>query len=77
MPRGETFFNILAPAVVQTHLSFGASLKTGGGEWSAFYTQAFRHTVKGQGSIPPAFGGGEADVQLREHIVGLAYSWAW
>ena len=77
VPRGETFFNILAPAVVQTHLSFGASLKTGGGEWSAFYTQAFRHTVKGQGSIPPAFGGGEADVQLREHIVGLAYSWAW
>lgn len=81
VPTSETFFNVLAPAVVENHLSFGASwVLPGGGELSGFYAHAAGKTVRGSGSIPPGappagLGGGNADVRLRENIVGIAYGW--
>ncbi|MBK1715003.1 OmpP1/FadL family transporter [Rubrivivax gelatinosus] len=76
VPAGETFFNILAPGVVQNHLTAGFSWKTGTrSEWSAFYARAFKKTVRGEGSIPAGFGGGEADVHLKEDILGASWSW--
>ncbi|MCK6395487.1 OmpP1/FadL family transporter [Zoogloea sp.] len=75
VPASQTFFNVLAPGVVRNHFSLGASLKTGSGEWSAAYTRAPRTRVAGQGSIPASFGGGEADVYLREDVFTLGYSW--
>lgn len=71
----ETFFNILAPGVVRDHLTLGASWKFDGrNEISFSYLHAFRHTVNGSGSIPPAFGGGEANVRLSEDSLGISYS---
>ena len=81
VPRRETLFNILAPGVVQDHLTFGATWKvTPNGELSLAYAHAFRNTVHGSNSIPPGFppgfGGGEANLHLKEDILGVAWSWA-
>ncbi len=75
VPAGQTFFNILAPGVIQDHLSLGTTWSLGGGsEITAMYTHAFGKTVRGQNSIPPAFGGGEADIRLEENLFGIAWS---
>lgn len=72
---GETFFNILAPGVVRTHATLGGSWKVGeSGEFSVSYLHAFKKEVDGSGSIPPAFGGGEADVRLTENSLGFGWS---
>lgn len=81
VPSGETFFNILAPGVVQDHLTAGATwTQAGGNEWSGFAAYGRGHSVDGNGSIPsgnpPAgFGGGNANVRLKETIVGISYAW--
>lgn len=75
VPASQTFFNILAPGVVQNHLTLGATLKLPSGELSGFYAHGFKHTVNGDNSIPPSFGGGNADVHLEENILGVSYGW--
>lgn len=77
----ETFFNILAPGVVQKHLTAGATWTLpGGGELTGYFAHAFSRAVNGANSIPPGlppggFGGGNANVNLRENIIGIAYGW--
>lgn len=81
VPAGETFFNILAPGVVQDHLTLGATWSaTSGGELSGFFAYGRGKSVSGSQSIPPGnppggFGGGEANVRLKETIIGIAYAW--
>jgi len=76
VPQSQTFFNILAPGVVQDHVTAGFTWKADTrGEWSAFYGHGFNKTVNGQQSIPPGFGGGEANVHLKEDILGVSYGW--
>ena len=81
VPASETFFNILAPGVIQDHYTAGATWSlAGGAELSGFVGLAKGHTVHGSGSIPPGlppggFGGGNADVRLKETILGIAYAW--
>jgi len=71
----ETFINIIAPGVVQDHLSLGATFDIGEkGELSVQYTHAFSQSVNGDGSIPMAFGGGEANVRLTEDSLGVAWA---
>jgi long-chain fatty acid transport protein len=59
-------FNIVAPGV--TWKFPPAS------EVTVSYLHAFEKTVAGSSSIPPAFGGGEANVQLGENSLGIAFS---
>ncbi|MDE2341382.1 MAG: outer membrane protein transport protein [Alphaproteobacteria bacterium] len=69
----QTFLNILAPGVVQDHLTLGAS-------WNSrhnlivtgYLMHALRNTVAGNGSIPANYGGGEADVSLSETSAGIS-----
>lgn len=76
IPASQTFLNILAPGVVQDHVSLGATWRTSrNGELSFAYTHGFKKTVRGSGSIPSSYGGGEADIHLSEDIFGLAYGW--
>lgn len=81
VPSSQTFFNILAPGVVQNHFTLGATWTlVGGDELSGFVGYAPGKTVRGQGSIPPGnppggFGGGNANVRLKEAMVGIAYAW--
>lgn len=75
VPASQTFFNILAPGVIETHLTAGASWKLGrGNEFSVAWLHAFKKTVDGSGSIPPAFGGGEANISLEEDSLALSFS---
>jgi long-chain fatty acid transport protein len=78
VPAGETLFNILAPGVVQDHVTLGASWQLGGGELSGYIAHAPGKTVQGSGSIPtgnpPAgFGGGNAQLRLQETLLGIAW----
>lgn len=81
VPSSQTFFNILAPGVVQNHFTLGATWTLErGDEISGFVGYAPGKTLRGQGSIPPGnppggFGGGNANVRLKEAMVGLAYAW--
>jgi long-chain fatty acid transport protein len=76
IPASQTFFNVLAPGVVETHLAFG-------GTWhldprnsiEVSYQHAFQRSVDGSGSIPQAFGGGEVNLSLEEDVVGVGYSY--
>ncbi|MCC1495544.1 OmpP1/FadL family transporter [Alcanivorax sp. 1008] len=81
IPQKQTFFNILAPGVVQQHASLGATWQLNASNALTFaYTHAFGEWVRGAGSIPPGlppgFGGGEADVYLQEDIFGLSWNLA-
>jgi long-chain fatty acid transport protein len=74
IPASQTLFNILAPGVVQTHLTLGATWSIDKvNEVTFSYGHAFSKTVNGNGSIPPNFGGGEANIQLQENMIGIAY----
>ena len=76
IPSDQNFFNVAAPAVVQDHLTFGATWKTSSGaELSVTYVHAARNAVNGRGAIPAAFGGGDANIYLEENILGVAYGW--
>jgi long-chain fatty acid transport protein len=76
VPAGETFFNILAPGVVQDHYTLGTTwLVPGGGELSGFFAHAHGKTVNGNNSISTTFGGGNANVRLKETIIGISYAW--
>jgi long-chain fatty acid transport protein len=81
VPADQTFFNILAPGVVQKHWSLGATWQTPwGGELTGAWTYVPATQVQGAGSIPPGnppggFGGGNANIRLKENIVGISYGW--
>lgn len=75
IPREETFFNILAPGVLEEHASIGATWKISPDHSVTFaYTHGFSEWIRGNNSIPPSLGGGEADIYLRENIFGLQWN---
>ena len=78
IPESQTFFNILAPGVVEQHLTLGATWTlTNGNELTLGYMHAFKKEVSGSGSIPPGmppgYGGGEANLHMYEDSFGIAY----
>lgn len=83
VPEDETFFNILAPGVVEKHYTLGATFSRGAHELTTHVLYAPTVTVKGNGSIPgdgppippTSFGGGEADVYLNEKTLGISYGY--
>lgn len=60
--RSDTLFVQLAPVTVTTHYTAGFTWTRQAWELSGAYVYCPRKTVHGEQSIPPAFGGGEADV---------------
>jgi long-chain fatty acid transport protein len=75
IPQSQTFFNILAPGVVEDHLTLGATWKLGVGELTVMYMHAFEKTVNGSNSIPASFGGGEANLRMSQDSLGAGYGW--
>lgn len=76
VPRSQTLFNILAPGVVQNQFTAGATwTRPSGFQVSAYVLEAPKNTVKGSGSIPAAFGGGEANISLAETAFGIGFGW--
>lgn len=82
IPADQTLFNILAPGVIEQHYTAGALINLGHGyDLSLSYLYAPEKTVRGKNSIPGGtvldlppknFGGGEADIHLKEQTVGVA-----
>ncbi|HUX83401.1 MAG TPA: outer membrane protein transport protein [Halothiobacillus sp.] len=77
IPNNQTLLNIVAPAVVQNHLSLGATwILANKSELSVAYVHAFSQTVNGSGSIPnTGFGGGNANLTMHEDSIGVSYGW--
>jgi len=76
IPNNQTMLNIVAPAVVQNHLSLGATwILANKSELSVAYVHAFKQTVNGSGSIPPQLGGGNANLTMTEDSIGVSYGW--
>jgi long-chain fatty acid transport protein len=76
IPNSETFFNILAPGVVQDHATFGITYDVSEkSEISFAYMHAFKNSVNGSGSIPSAYGGGETNLEMKQNSLGLAYAY--
>jgi len=72
----ETFFNILAPGVVQNHVTAGASVRLHGGrEINFFYLHAFTGSVAGVNSIPAWAGGGNASLGMHQNSAGISLGW--
>lgn len=76
IPTSQTFFNILAPGVVENHVTLGATWNVSKqNEITVAYMHAFEKKVDGSGSIPAGFGGGNANLTMHEDSLGVAYSW--
>jgi len=78
IPSSETFFNVLAPATIEDHLTLGAIWAIGKtSELTIAYMHAFENTVNGSNSIPAGFGGGEANIKMTQNSLGVAYGWTF
>ncbi|MBS4097471.1 MAG: outer membrane protein transport protein [Sulfuricella sp.] len=75
IPSSETFLNILAPGVVEDHVTFGATWALDKqSEVSLSYLHAFKNTVSGSATaIPASFGGGTANLYMSQDALGIAY----
>jgi long-chain fatty acid transport protein len=77
----DTLFNILAPGVIQDHVTLGATwVFANKSEVSLSYIHAFEENVNGNDSIPPGFppagfGGGETNLKMYQDSLGIAYGW--
>ena len=72
----QNLFNVLAPAVVQNHVTAGATWGLQNGkEVSIAYLHAFQNTLNGVNSIPAAFGGGEANLRMYQDSIGVSFGW--
>jgi len=74
IPATETFFNILAPGVIENHLTLGATWTMANkDELTVSYMHGFSKTVNGATSIPAGFGGGDANIKMHQNSLGVAY----
>ena len=74
IPSSEVFFNMLAPGVIENHLTLGATWQLGDGkELSVAYMHGFEKTVSG--GLPPMLGGGTADLRMHQNSLGVAFGW--
>lgn len=69
----ETFFAVIASSTATTHYSGGATYQLGTWEVSGQVTWSPDQQVFGHNSIPPAFGGGEANVSFGTLLYGLSF----
>ncbi len=76
IPNNQTLLNMLAPGVVQNHLSLGGTWKLANkSELTVAYIHAFKQTVNGSGSIPPQLGGGNANLSMYQDSISVSYGW--
>ena len=72
IPDNQTYFNILAPGVVQHHLTAGLTWRFSK-NWvaTAFYAHAFEQHVTGSGN----FFGANPNLRMSQDTFGLALGW--
>jgi long-chain fatty acid transport protein len=65
-------FNILAPGVIEEHLTLGATMKLDAqSEVSASYMYGFSNSVTGTGGTPA---GGTETIKMKQNSLGVQYS---
>jgi len=73
IPETETYFNVLAPGVVENHLTLGATWTLeNNGEVTVGYMHAFKKTVTGANGVLPGTG---INLNMYEDSIGVAYGW--
>ena len=73
----DVTFNILAPGVIEDHVTLGFTYKTkSGGELTMFYMHAFENSVTGP-SLFNRFGvpAGNETIKMHQDSIGIAYGW--
>ncbi len=75
IPKDETLFNMLAPGVIENHLTLGATWAVSpSSELTVAYMHAFSKKVKGSGSFPLAPPGtAEVNLKMHQDSLGIAY----
>jgi long-chain fatty acid transport protein len=74
----DVTFNMLAPGVIEDHLSLGFTYAaSNGGEWTMAYTHAFENEVSGTSFLtnfgaPPTTA---EKIKMHQDAIGIAYSW--
>jgi len=72
IPDNQTYFNILAPAVVQHHVTAGVTWRLSKNwEASGFYAHAFEAAVNGSNN----FDGANADLRMSQDTFGVSVGW--
>jgi long-chain fatty acid transport protein len=72
--NNQTYFNVLAPAVVQHHATAGLTWKVSKDtELSAFYAHAFESQVHGSNN----FFGANPDIRMKQDSFGLSAEWKY
>lgn len=70
----DTSFNLIAPGVVEDHVTLGATWTlANGAEVTAYYMHAMEETVNGSTLVAP--GGGGANIRMDQDAIGIAYGW--
>lgn len=73
IPTNETFFNVMAPGVVENHLTLGATWTLDNkAELTVGYMHAFQQTVNGTNTV---IGGNGVGLKMYEDSIGIAYGW--
>lgn len=76
IPSSEVFFNILAPGVIENHLTLGGTWQLGGGkELSVAYMHGFKKSVSGPIPAALGMGPGEIDLRMSQNSLGVAFGW--
>ncbi len=69
----ETFFNVMAPAVVETHLTLGGTWTLENkAELTVGYMHAFQKSVAGTNTT---IGGNGVGLKMNQDSIGIAYGW--
>lgn len=72
IPNSQVAINVLAPGVVQDHLTLGFTHKlSSASELSMDYVHAFRKNETGP--VPAAFGGGTATIGMDQNFIEVSY----
>ena len=88
VPASQVLFNMLAPGVVEHHITLGATfdgynalakyMGAKRGEININYMHAFRNTLKGPTAFPPAgypvAVGTNASIAMEQNAIGIAYA---
>lgn len=73
IPNNETFFNVLAPATIENHLTLGATWTLASkSELTVGYMHAFSKSVNGTNTV---IGGNGVNLKMYQDSLGVAYGW--
>ncbi len=72
IPTNETFFNVLAPGVIENHLTLGATWTLADkSELTVGYMHAFNKQVNGTNPN----GGAGVNIKMNQNSIGVVYGW--